>query len=198
MELNGSYPQRINKYTQNRHMHNIDFSIKNGWILSLVWIIISYAPMFFGGKAAKRLTNFSWMGKKNWFYSSLIWILSILFLVIPVFSSITKNSTLLVIGWGLMLLGGIGTLISYQNYFTTPLDQLITKGLYTVSRNPIYVFVSIGTAGIAVLCTSYFIGVALIINLLLQHPVILEEEKFCSDTYGKDYINYKKQTRRYL
>jgi len=41
------------------------------------------------------------------------------------------------------------------------------------------------------------IGIALALNLLFQHPIILEEEKFCSETYGKTYDGYKKKTKRY-
>lgn len=176
----------------------MDFTIKNGLILTLAWIVISYFPMFFGGKAAKRLTSFSFMGKRSWIYSTLIFICSIVFLAIPIFTKITGNKILLIIGFALFGIGAIGTFISYHNYFTTPLDQLIVKGLYRISRNPIYVFVSLATAGIAILCTSYVMGFALILNLIFQHIVILDEEKFCSETYGKVFEDYRKRTRRYL
>lgn len=179
-------------------MFNIDFSIKNGWILTVAWVFMSYFPMFFGGKAAKRLTSFDFMGKNGWIYSTLIFICSIVFLAIPVFTKITDSRSLLLVGFAIFGIGTIGTFISYHNYFTTPLDQLITKGLYKISRNPIYVSVTIATAGIAVLCTSYIMGAALILNLLFQHPVILEEERFCSKNYGNEFEDYKKQTRRYL
>ena len=176
----------------------MDFTIKNGWILTLMWIFISYAPMILGGKAAKRLTSFEFMGKKSWIYSILIFICSIIFLAIPVFSKITTDKTLLIIGFSLLGIGALGVFVSYYNYFTTPLDQLIANGLYQISRNPIYISVSLATAGIAVLCTSYVMGIALILNLVFQHPVILEEEKFCLKTYGKQFEEYKKRTRRYL
>lgn len=179
-------------------MFGIDFTLGNGWILSLLLIIISYAPMALGGKAAKRLTNFSWMSKKNYVYSSLIWLISILFLIIPVFSPITGNKVLLIVGVFLLVIGSIGTVISFHNYFTTPLDKLITKGMYQISRNPIYVFIFIVTTGIAVLCTSYVMAIGLILYFLLQHSIIIEEEWFCKENFDDEYEKYKKRTRRYL
>ncbi len=176
----------------------MDFTIKNGWILSLASIILSYAPLLFGGKAVKRLTFFSWMGQRGKLFSFFITVFSILFLLIPIFCSITENLPLLICGIVLFVIGSIGTIISYQNYFTTPLDSVITKGMYRISRNPIYVFLSISIAGIAILCASYVMGAILLLNIIFQHPVILEEEKFCAEKYGNDYINYKKNTRRYL
>ncbi|MBI9069254.1 MAG: isoprenylcysteine carboxylmethyltransferase family protein [Salinivirgaceae bacterium] len=179
-------------------MFELDFTIKNAWILSLIFLVVSYLPILFGGKGAKRLVDFSWMNKQGKRLSILIMILFIFMVVSPVFMEITNNPVLLILGFGFFTIGCIFILISYLNYFTTPLGQLITKGMYRISRNPIYVFSSIALIGIAILSESLLFGLLLLLYFIIQHPVIKEEERFCEENFGKEYDKYKKRTRRYL
>lgn len=179
-------------------MFEINFTIKSAWILSLVFFGVSYVPMIFGGKGAKRLVNFSWMNKYGKQLSFFIMILFIFMLIAPVFMEITNKPVFLILGFTFFTIGCILILISYLNYFTTPLEQLITKGMYSISRNPIYVFSSIAFIGIAILSESFLFGLLLILYFIIQHPVIKEEERFCEDNFGEEYQRYKKRTRRYL
>lgn len=176
----------------------MNLQIQNGWILSLISLGISYAPLFFSKKGATRLTNFKWMNKKGRYLSFAVLILYALMLIIPVFHSITNNFTQLTIGGIISIAGVAGVLISYHNYFTTEQDTLITKGLYRISRNPIYVFTLVAAIGASILCTAYEMAPVIIIYLFVQHPIIKEEERFCTETYGQDYLEYKKKTARYF
>lgn len=179
-------------------MFELDFTIKDGWVLSLIFLLISYLPMFLGGKGAKRLVNFSWMNKRGKRLSFIIMILFIVLVAMPVFFKITNNILLLKIGYVFFAIGSIAILISYVNYFTSPLGKLIQKGLYQISRNPIYVFSLFALIGIAVLCESFLFGFLLVIYFIIQHPIIKEEERFCKENFGEEYEKYKMRTRRYL
>ena len=179
-------------------MFEFNFSIENGWILSLIFLLISYVPMIFGGKGAKRLVDFSWMNRKGKQLSILIMVLFLFMLVVPIFIDITSKPVLLILGFVFFTIGCIFILISYLNYFTTPLGKLITKGMYKISRNPIYVFSLVAIIGIVVLCESFLLGFLLLIYSIIQHPIIKEEERFCENNFGEEYEIYKKHTRRYL
>ena len=50
-------------------MSAFSFTIGNGWILSLIILAVSYVPMLFGGKAAKRLVDYSFAGTRGGFVS---------------------------------------------------------------------------------------------------------------------------------
>lgn len=179
-------------------MFEFNFSIENGWILSLIFLLISYVPMIFGGKGAKRLVNFSWMNKRGKVLSFIILMLFLLIVILPIFNRITNNEISIIIGFILYAIGAIGIITSYINYFTTPLNQLIVRGMYRMSRNPIYVFTLISFIGIAVLCESFLLGFLFLIYSIIQHPIIKEEERFCENNFGEEYEIYKKHTRRYL
>jgi protein-S-isoprenylcysteine O-methyltransferase Ste14 len=34
--------------------------------------------------------------------------------------------------------------------------------------------------------------------MLAMHGIILGEERYCTETYGDEYLNYKKQVARYF
>lgn len=80
---------------------------------------------------------------------------------------------------------------------TTP-GELVTNGVYALSRNPIYIFFDL-----------YFIGTFLINGTLIflifaafvtvnLHYQILEEEKFLLKLYGPAYQAYCARTGRYI
>ncbi|GHU21719.1 hypothetical protein FACS1894164_02650 [Spirochaetia bacterium] len=77
-------------------------------------------------------------------------------------------------------------------------NELITNGVFKYSRNPIFLFMDLYFTGIMLIySTIVFIIIAMeaVIGIHLQ---ILREEKCLSEKFKKKYLEYKKQTRRYL
>lgn len=75
---------------------------------------------------------------------------------------------------------------------------LKTKGIYRISRNPIYVGVDL-IAIASVLFIPVILNIAFaVIGIAVHHAIILSEEKFLEDRFGEDWLNYKKKTRRYF
>jgi protein-S-isoprenylcysteine O-methyltransferase Ste14 len=81
--------------------------------------------------------------------------------------------------------------------YETP-GALVTRGIFSLTRNPIYVFID-----------SWFIGAFLINGTLIflvfaalaiaaQHWQILREEEFLTQRYGEAYARYRTKTPRYL
>lgn len=172
--------------------------IGNGWSLSLIYLAVSYIPMLLGGKAAKRLVDFSFASTMGKIHSFVIMLLSILFLAYPVFLKIQGGTFLFYTGLGLFVLSAIATITSFINYFSTPLNQTICKGMYKISRNPIYVSVTFMEFGMSLMCHSVIMAILLVVMLILQHFIILEEEKFCMEKYGERYREFKQKVPRYL
>ena len=172
--------------------------IGNGWIISVFVLAVAYVPMIFGGKASKRLVNFSFTSSRGKVITAIMSFFFLFWLVYPVFLQIRFESILFIIGSIILAVGAVCSVISFINYFTTPLDQAIQKGLYRISRNPIYVFMTMMGAGLTLMLKSPLVGIALAGNFILQHFIILEEEEYCAAQYGESYLEFKRRVPRYL
>ncbi|MCX6287562.1 MAG: isoprenylcysteine carboxylmethyltransferase family protein [Bacteroidetes bacterium] len=75
---------------------------------------------------------------------------------------------------------------------------LKTRGLYSFSRNPLY----LGVYLITIASVLYFPDIVNIIlcvtGIILHHLITLSEEKFLSSRFGSSYEDYKNKVRRYI
>lgn len=76
--------------------------------------------------------------------------------------------------------------------------KLVTGGIYKFSRNP--AFVGFDLMYIGVLLMFFNIGTLLfsLFSIIMLHLQILQEEKYMANTFGDEYLNYKKKVFRYL
>ena len=76
--------------------------------------------------------------------------------------------------------------------------ELITKGLFSYSRNPIFLGMIISVAGIFFIlpnALTFFLMLATYIVIQIQ---IRLEEKFLEKQHGQEYLSYKQTTKRLL
>ena len=112
-----------------------------------------------------------------------------------------------IIGAILSWIGGFFIISSYFNLgLSTRLflavrsetTQLITKGFYSISRNPLYFGLNISLIGFFFIIPTWLILCFTIIFLVNQHLRIRTEEKELELRFGNDYLQYKQRVRRYL
>ncbi len=72
--------------------------------------------------------------------------------------------------------------------------QLVTTGIYSRIRNPIYVFSTIGLAGLAMYFERPILLLGLLILVPLQIPRARAERKVLLEKFGDEYSRYEKQT----
>jgi len=94
-------------------------------------------------------------------------------------------------------------LISFGRSWRVGIDEqspgdLVTHGVFRISRNHIFVFIDLYFAGTFFIYSSTFFLVAAIIVLFGLHYQILQEESFLKENYGKSYLQYMERTARYL
>jgi len=76
---------------------------------------------------------------------------------------------------------------------------MVAEGTYKFTRNPMYLGVTIALLGAAI-----FFGNALsflsplIFFLIMNYYFVPREEKLMENIFGKKYLEYKKQVRRWL
>jgi protein-S-isoprenylcysteine O-methyltransferase Ste14 len=77
--------------------------------------------------------------------------------------------------------------------------DLVISGLYTISRNPMYVGMLIMLFGYAIWLGSFTPFLVLpLFYLAITRMQIKPEEKFLLEKFGKDYQTYKNSVRRWL
>ncbi len=78
-------------------------------------------------------------------------------------------------------------------------QKLSTQGLFSMVRNPLYVFSFIGTIGMG-LFSGYLTVLALltVFFIFYYHAVVRSEENFLSKKFGDEYTEYKKRVPRWF
>ena len=80
-----------------------------------------------------------------------------------------------------------------------PPARIIRTGVYGLTRNPIYVGLTLSYFGIGVALGSPWIIALLVVILPVMHKgVILREEAFLAARFGHDYTTYVRHVRRWL
>ena len=116
------------------------------------------------------------------------------------------NSTLAVIGQILLSFALIWVLVAQshmQKSWRIGIDkdvktELVQRGLFMVSRNPIFLGMRIMLLGLfLILPNAVMLLIWIAGDMLIQIQVRLEEE-FLTRTHGESYLAYQKQVRRWI
>lgn len=75
---------------------------------------------------------------------------------------------------------------------------LKTKGVYAMSRHPIYSSLALLYVAATLYLFSITALIITIITIAIQHAIILAEEQFLDEHFGQEYQDYKQKVRRYL
>ena len=171
----------------------------NAFLLVIPLILIRFVLLSILDKEAlKRAAFFApLIGKEKvayWFYQ----ITNILFFIYLFFLKITTDPNWLYAGLVMFGLGSLLCLLSVI-YFAKPAENGINlKGIYRVSRNPMYVAYFIYFLGCVLLTQSIILLIVLLVFQISAHWIILSEERWCVNKFGEEYINYMNKVRRYI
>ena len=76
--------------------------------------------------------------------------------------------------------------------------ELITKGIFSISRNPIFLGMIVSVLGLFfVIPNALMFCLTITTYIVIQIQIRLEEE-FLERQHTKNYINYKQKTRRLI
>jgi len=80
-----------------------------------------------------------------------------------------------------------------------PTSSIITTGPYRYSRNPIYLAFAIVGAGIALAFNTGWMLLSVLAFVLIANKLVIErEEKYLEGKFGESYLNYRRETRRWV
>jgi len=87
----------------------------------------------------------------------------------------------------------------------TPFDtskstiKIVTDGAYRFSRNPLYLSLLLLLFGIAVLISSLWLFFTIpVLYMLFLFKAVKPEERYLSQKFGEEYLNYLAKVRRWI
>lgn len=108
-------------------------------------------------------------------------------------------------GAGLVLTGSIFSVASLFEMgniikFGLPGEKtkLITKGIFRLSRHPMYAGFFLMMAGSVFYSPGLIIIIPGIIAIIIHHFIIIAEERYLVKTFGEEYKNYKNRVNMYF
>jgi protein-S-isoprenylcysteine O-methyltransferase Ste14 len=80
-----------------------------------------------------------------------------------------------------------------------PTTAIVTQGPFRLTRNPIYLSLTVLYAGLALMANAWWALVLLPVVVVLVHfLVILPEEQYLEQKFGEPYRSYKANVRRWI
>lgn len=117
-----------------------------------------------------------------------------------------ESSQLKIVGWGLLFLSLILVLVSQTqmaNSWRIGIDEnnrteLVTTGIFSRSRNPIFLGIMMANIGLFVIIPNAFTLLVISLSALSINIQIRLEEEFLKREFGNSYLNYKERVRRWI
>ena len=173
----------------------------NGWILLVVLFgIFGMLLLLFPKAVVARLYAYdrSRWSKKQRAYHVIGKLLVLVNIVLTILTPLRVGSTDFILGVVLFTIGLTGFTIALLNFKNTPLNQPITKGLYSVSRHPQALMLLVAGVGISLAIGSWIALLLLVTASLFGRSRILAEERTLLEQYGDSYRDYMERVPRYL
>ncbi len=132
----------------------------------------------------------------------------VLVIIVSIYLNTTLISNKIVRYLGILLIG-IGTgvfiaaMITMRDSWRAGIPQgeklqIVTKGIYRVSRNPAFLGFDLTYIGATIAFGNVALLLFSMVAIIMMHLQILEEEKYMETTFRGEYITYKNRVGRYL
>jgi len=174
--------------------------IGNAWVFMSIFLLQMIA-LFLLNKRAWERSHIPKEVKRNKLernasiIGNFMWLLALIY---SIFLPLQLGTIWFYVGFSFFLVGSIFLIVSTYDFITTPVDMLITKGIYKISQHPMYFATFFICLGSGIAAKSWlFIFFSIIMALCFYQEALLEE-KYCADRYGNVYQEYKKRTPRLI
>jgi protein-S-isoprenylcysteine O-methyltransferase Ste14 len=180
-----------------------EIGVWNAWILQVLFFLTLSMPGFVMSKEAKEKTKKASQSipfSQTWkimglLTHAIIWPLTVIY---SIFLPLKIGTVWLYVGLPIFALALVMTLLTNYNYVGTPPGEPVTRGLYRVSRHPIYLSGFVLFIGIGVASASWVIMLCGVLWVVLWNIAVPAEERFLLEKYGNAYHEYMNRTPRWI
>lgn len=117
------------------------------------------------------------------------------------------RQALIPVGTALIIIG-IGFIVLARREFSHfgqptdpgyPTSKVVTTGVFSISRNPLYLGIVIVLSGIALTLNTLWVLVALLLSIVIcLYVLIIPEEQYLTAKFGEEYKEYTASVHRWL
>ncbi len=176
----------------------LSIGLTNVWLGCLLMVLL-HTIIATNKKLSKRMGDTSWYTSHEKKLAMAISFFMLSFYILSIWIPLKTQTPLwFYMGVILFILGLLGNIIATYNYASTPEDETITKGMYRISRNPMYLCYGVMTLGLTIASLSILLFMLWFLMTMVTHLIILAEERYCLKTYGSSYQEYMKRVPRYF
>ena len=133
--------------------------------------------------------------KRIFSFSMLVFFFAVIY---SIFLPLKLGTIWFYAGLPVALIGLVILTVVMVNYAATPWDEPVTKGVYRISRNPVYFSEFLLDISIGIACASWIFILSGTIFMILTNIVVGSEERFCLKKYGNAYREHMDRTPRWI
>ena len=185
-----------------------ELGLWNAWILALLMFLIIIGlsqlviRLFFGSRrsqeSSKRHSAKPKLSEREKKLDHLSTITLLALLGYSVFLPLELGTGWLYAGLFVYVMSMIFGFIAMISFAQAPLDKPATKGVYSISRNPMYFSMFLIFIGISLACASWLFLLLTMIWMFIADRGVVAEERLCLETYGAAYREYMNRTPRWI
>jgi protein-S-isoprenylcysteine O-methyltransferase Ste14 len=175
----------------------------NAWILQALFYLAMFVPDIFQDeeekKRTKRLRQFVLFKKteKVLALSTHAVIMPVVF-IYSIFLPLKTGTPWLPAGLPVLAVALVISVAAIFNVGATPDDEPATRGVYRVSRHPIYLSGFLMYLGTGICCASWPVLFGAVLWIVFWHIAVPTEEEFLIERYGDSYRKYMSRTPRWI
>jgi protein-S-isoprenylcysteine O-methyltransferase Ste14 len=178
-----------------------ELGVWNAWILTLSYLlsfIVRYVLYRLRGQKVSGRPTKPPLNEKEKKFNVISQLFGLASGIYSFFLPLKLGTAWLYIGLLVYLFGMFFNIVAGTNLVNTPMDRPATKGLYCISRNPIYLSTFLIDIGIGIACASWLYLLLIAASQILQHSLVSAEERWCLEKYGNAYQEYMNRTPRWI
>jgi protein-S-isoprenylcysteine O-methyltransferase Ste14 len=169
-----------------------ELGVWNGWIFVLPFFLVWLSGLIVNKWEEAPLTD------KEKPISRLLWLCFFFFSILSIFLPLRINTVWFYVGFLFYLVGMIILTAAEVTFATTPIGEPVTRGVYHISRNPMFFGGFLVFIGIGLICVSWICLLLGLVMGMAMNVSVNAEERWCIEKYGDAYREYMNRTPRWI
>jgi len=182
---------------------DLEMGLWNAWILQVLFFLTMVIPDFFldkeERKRAKRISQLAPFKKTEKILALFTHVIIMPFVFFySIFLPLKIGTPWLYSGLPIFAIALVISIATIFNAALTPIDQPVARGIYRISRHPIYLSGFLMYAGMGIACASWVLLLCAVLWIGIWSVLVAVEERFLIEKYGDSYREYSMGTARWI